>query len=86
MGLVQLVGAGFALLAFALLKLGHVKQDSYAYDVLNIVAAVLLVTAAISVTAWGFIVLNVVWGGVALATTIKRIGRDIAPVKENHNV
>ena len=63
---VSAVGAALILLAFWLLKTKRVDPDARSYQLMNLVGAGLLATAASMTESWAFVVLNVVWALVAL--------------------
>jgi hypothetical protein len=72
--LVQLLGAGLVLAAFALLQLHVLRADSRTYLVLNAVGSGVLAGNAAVGAQWGFVALNVTWCAVSL-WGLARIGR-----------
>ena len=71
--LIGSVGALLLLVAFALEKFGVLKNDSSAYDVLNLVGAGFLTWYAFLLNCWPFIILEGVWALVALYYIGKRL-------------
>lgn len=69
--LVSAVGAFLILLAFFLLQTGRMRPDQTSYQLLNLVGAGLLATAATMTESWAFVVLNVVWAAVALWALVR---------------
>ena len=65
------IGAALILLAFWLLQTKRVDPDARSYQVMNLVGAGLLATAASMTESWAFVVLNVVWAAVALWALIR---------------
>lgn len=59
--IVGICGASIILLAFILNELHHLSNDSLAYDIMNLVGAVLLCLYAYLISSWPFLVLNAVW-------------------------
>ena len=73
---IQLVGAVFILVAFALAQFHLWEQTSYPYLIANFVGAVLLGVIAVIEEQWGFVLLEVVWGLVSLwSLVVKAAGR-----------
>ena len=68
----QLAGALMVLTAFALLQLKRLTATSVPYLVLNAVGSAVLATDASMDGNWGFVVLNVVWCAVSLASLVRR--------------
>lgn len=66
-------GAAFLLAAFALEKFGILKNDSFPYDVLNLVGAGLLTWYAFLLNSWPFIILEGIWALVAFSYFIRRV-------------
>jgi hypothetical protein len=64
--ILSLAGAAFVLFAFGGLQLGRLAPEQLTYQLANLVGAALLIVAAVRTETWGFIVLNAVWGGLAL--------------------
>lgn len=65
------VGAALILLAFWALQTRRMRPEQARYQVLNLVGAGLLASAALITEAWAFVVLNVVWGSVALWALVR---------------
>jgi hypothetical protein len=59
----SLAGGALILAAFLGLQLRRVDVDDRRYLALNAGGAVVLVASALLARLWGFVVLNVVWGG-----------------------
>jgi hypothetical protein len=66
------IGAALILLAFFLLQKGRMRPEQASYQVINLVGAGLLATAALMTESWAFVVLNVVWAMVALWALVRR--------------
>ncbi|MGV9013131.1 MAG: CBU_0592 family membrane protein [Flavobacteriales bacterium] len=62
----QLVGALLQLTAFGAGQFGWLNAKAAPYLLLNIIGSVLLLTDAIGMTAWGFIILESAWLLIAL--------------------
>lgn len=60
------IGAALILLAFWALQTDRMRPHQPAYQLLNLVGAALLATAAFMTEGWAFVVLNAVWALVAL--------------------
>jgi hypothetical protein len=60
------IGAAAILLAFWALQTGRLRADQTSYQLINLVGAALLATAASMTASWAFVVLNAVWALVAL--------------------
>lgn len=69
------IGAALILLAFWALQTDRLRPHQTAYQVLNLVGAVLLATAALMTEGWAFVVLNTVWAAVALWSLARGPGR-----------
>jgi hypothetical protein len=67
-------GAAGILLAFWALQTKRMRPDQARYQLLNLVGAALLATAAAMTEGWAFVVLNTVWAAVALWALIRRPG------------
>ena len=67
-------GAVGILLAFWALQTGRMQADQRSYQLLNLVGAGLLATAALIIEKWAFVVLNVVWAAVALWALLRPSG------------
>jgi hypothetical protein len=59
------IGAAGILLAFWGLQTKRLRADQRSYQLLNLVGAALLATAAAMTQVWAFVVLNTVWALVA---------------------
>ncbi len=71
---IDLLGWGGAIIfvvAYALVSTRRWEADSVAYQSLNVIGAVLLVVNTYYYRAYPSTVLNVVWGGIALATLLR---------------
>lgn len=60
------IGAFLILLAFWALQTDRLGAHQHSYQLLNLVGAGLLATAAAMTESWSFVVLNTVWALVAL--------------------
>jgi hypothetical protein len=60
------IGAALILLAFWALQTGRLRAEQASYQLINLVGATLLATAAAMTSSWSFVVLNTVWALVAL--------------------
>ena len=69
--LLSAIGAVLILLAFWLLQTHRVRPDDRGYQLMNLVGAMLLATAAFMTEGWAFVVLNTVWALVALWALIR---------------
>lgn len=65
------VGAFLILLAFWLLQTRRMSPEQSSYQLLNLVGAGLLASAAFMTESWAFVVLNVVWAAVALWALVR---------------
>ena len=65
------IGAVGILLAFWLLQTGRTDASQRSYQLLNLVGAGLLATAALMIEKWAFVVLNTVWAAVALWALVR---------------
>ena len=72
MQIVQLIGAAFILLAFALIQTGRMRPDRLLPTVLNFVGALMLATTALSSEQWGFLILNASWTVIAGWALLRR--------------
>jgi len=69
------IGAALILIAFWALQTDRLAPHQRSYQLMNLVGAGLLATAAIMTSSWAFVVLNTVWALVALwALTVGRDG------------
>lgn len=59
-------GAALLLLGFTLLNVEKIKRESYGYQLINFVAASMLLAYAIILNSLPFMILNGVWAAVAL--------------------
>lgn len=73
--LVSAVGAALILGAFWALQTGRMTPQQPVYQVVNLVGAGLLATAALMTESWAFVVLNVVWAAVALWALVRPAAR-----------
>ena len=64
----SLVGAALVLAAFAALQLGRLTAAQRGYQLPNFAGAACLCASALMTQSWGFVILNGVWGAIALAT------------------
>ncbi|MEK7590825.1 MAG: hypothetical protein AAB489_01295 [Patescibacteria group bacterium] len=64
--LLGILGMALILIGFYLLETHRISADDLSYDVLNFFGSGLLVLNALESHAWPFLMLNVVWGLVAL--------------------
>jgi hypothetical protein len=71
---IQIVGAILLLAGFILNQMSRLDADSYAYLLLNLVGAAILVVLAFQDQRWGFVLLEGVWALVALVGLIIRLG------------
>jgi hypothetical protein len=72
MGLVvQLVGAGLVLVAFALLQLHRTTTTARGYLLLNAAGSALLAGSAAAGRQWGFVALNATWLVVSLSSLVR---------------
>ena len=70
---IQIVGAVLILLAFILGQMNRLDARSYAYLLLNLAGATILVVLAFQDQRWGFVLLEGVWALVALVGLIVRL-------------
>ena len=61
----SIIGGALILAAFIALQLGRVTADNLVYLALNAGGSGVLVASALLAELWGFLVLNLVWGGVS---------------------
>ena len=67
------IGAALILLAFWALQTKRLEAEQHRYQLLNLIGAGLLATAATMTRSWAFVVLNTVWALVALwALAVRR--------------
>jgi hypothetical protein len=69
---ISAVGAVLILVAFWALQTDRMQAHQPAYQMINLVGAGLLATAATMTESWSFVVLNVVWALVALWALLRR--------------
>ncbi|MCW2967289.1 MAG: hypothetical protein JWM71_1061 [Solirubrobacteraceae bacterium] len=65
------IGAVALLLAFWMMQTKRLRPDARAYQLLNLVGAALLATAAFMTHGWAFVVLNTVWAILALVSLVR---------------
>lgn len=65
-------GAAAILFAFWALQTKRLRAEQTSYQLINLVGAALLATAATMTESWSFVVLNTVWALVALWALIRR--------------
>lgn len=63
--LIQVFGALLVLTAFAALQFERMRPDSLLYLTLNLAGSIVLAFLAWADSLWGFLMLEVVWGGVS---------------------
>lgn len=63
---ISAIGAAAILFAFWALQTGRLRPEQAVYQLINLVGAGLLATAAFMTESWSFVVLNTVWALVAL--------------------
>lgn len=68
---ISAIGAALILLAFWALQTKRLRAEQHSYQVLNLVGAGLLATAAFMTESWAFVVLNTVWALVALWALVR---------------
>ena len=73
MQIVQLVGAGFILVAFGLTQTGRIQPGHYVAIYFNLAGALMLATSAYAAEQWGFVLLNAAWTLVAVFGLFRRI-------------
>lgn len=66
------IGAAAILSAFWALQTGRLRSEQLVYQLINLVGAGLLATAAFMTESWSFVVLNAVWALVALWALLRR--------------
>ena len=64
--IVNLLGAGLILGAYAANQRGWIGPPDRSYNLVNLVGALLLLWVAIEDLRWGFILLEVVWAAVSV--------------------
>jgi hypothetical protein len=69
----QIVGALLILAGFILSQRNLLEMNSYLYLILNLVGAAILTVLAFQAQRWGFVLLEGVWGLVALVGLILRL-------------
>jgi hypothetical protein len=60
------------LLAFAAVQTRRMEPRSVPYHVCNLLGGVALATSAAITTDWGFLLLNVIWAGVAVLALVRK--------------
>lgn len=73
---VQLIGSFLILVPFVLVQLKRLSTEAPVYIWLNLVGATVLAADAWHGRQWGFLLLEVTWAGVSLASLLRRAGRD----------
>ncbi len=73
--IVGFAGTALVLGAYFLISTGRLQPQSYGYQGMNLVGAVLLTIYAIVLAAWAVLALNVVWSVIAVAALIRMSGR-----------
>jgi len=73
--LLSAIGAAAILFAFWALQTERMRAEQPLYQLINLVGAGLLATAALMTESWSFVVLNVVWALVALWALLRRTAR-----------
>lgn len=63
--LIQVFGALLVLTAFAAVQFERMRPDSLVYLTLNLSGSIVLAVLAWADALWGFLLLEVVWGGVS---------------------
>lgn len=66
------VGAVLVLLAFWLVSTDRVRPEQPSYQLINLVGAGLLATAAVMTESWAFVALNAIWALVAVSALLRR--------------
>jgi len=69
--IIGFMGTVLVLLAYLLLSTKRIQSDSVSYQGLNLVGAALLIIYAVVLTAWANVLLNVVWGFIAIFALVK---------------
>jgi hypothetical protein len=70
--LIAAVGAACILFAFWALSTQRMQGTDVRYQLINLVGAALLATAAFMTESWAFVVLNTVWALVAVWALVNR--------------
>lgn len=70
--LLSAIGAAAILFAFWALQTKRLQAEQRVYQLINLVGAGLLATAAFMTESWSFVVLNTVWALVALWALARR--------------
>ena len=70
--LTGIVGLSLLLVAFVLSSIGKINQKDRTYNILNFFGALLLAIYAIQLNSLVFVILEIVWGLVALYNLLKR--------------
>jgi hypothetical protein len=65
------IGTILVLLAYLLLSAKKIDAESVKYQGMNLIGAVLLIIYAVVLTAWASVLLNVVWGFIAIFALAK---------------
>lgn len=65
------IGTVLVLLAYLLLSAKKIDAQSVKYQGLNLIGAILLIIYAVVLTAWASVLLNVVWGFIAIFALAK---------------
>lgn len=73
--LLGIIGMTLILAGFSLLETHRISADDLSYDVLNFFGSGLLTLNALDARAWPFLILNVVWGLVALRDIVLDLQR-----------
>lgn len=68
----QIVGAVGVLIPFVAVQLNRLTPESLTYLWFNLFGAALLAVLAAIDQNWGFLLLEVVWGGVAVVGLVRR--------------
>jgi hypothetical protein len=66
------LGATIILVAFILNQLNKIKNDSLAYDLMNLIGSILLIWYAILLSSIPFLILNGVWAIISLKDIVSR--------------
>lgn len=75
----QLLGAGLILIAFAAAQLNRMRPQSYPYLILNLVGAALLTVLAFQGAQWGFFIMETVWTAVSAYGLLARLRSTESP-------
>ncbi len=70
--IINTLGVSLILLAFFLLTLKKLAATSNAYNLLNLIGAGLAGYGAFLISAWPFVVLEIIWCAVALYALLRR--------------